>query len=201
MDQNPRNGRCRDKVIPMVLSSQQKQFLNFVKESHGSQKRKYTGEPYWNHVFRVAELVSHYERGEGIIEIALGHDLIEDTQCTKESLNQKLIELEYTSSVAQRITDGVCDLTDEYIKEAYPQLNRKERKAKEAKRLSSISPTSQSIKYADLIDNVQSIVTYDKGFARVYLDEKSQILKGMREGNKELLKECEKVMKEGYRFL
>ncbi|MEO0828837.1 MAG: hypothetical protein AAFY03_00050 [Pseudomonadota bacterium] len=66
--------------------------------------------------------------------------------------------------------------------------NRAARKAAEAQRLSQISPDAQTIKYADLISNTNSIVERDKGFAKVYLAEKDAILKVMRDGNPELLK-------------
>lgn len=39
--------------MPLQLNKQQSDLFDFVKKSHGDQKRKYTGEPYWNHLKNV----------------------------------------------------------------------------------------------------------------------------------------------------
>lgn len=176
----------------MKLNFKQEQFLDFVKDEHGDQVRKYTGEPYWYHVFEVAKIVSKYE--DGAIEIALGHDLLEDTNCTESKLESQLLSLGYDLLNTDFIVQGIIDLTDVYTPEDFPDLNRANRKAFEAERLSSINPLSQSIKYADLIHNSQSIAKYDPGFAKIYFKEKRMILSGMRDGNQELLKYCEKII-------
>jgi hypothetical protein len=85
---------------------------------------------------------------------------------------------------------------NKFIKEDYPTLNRKERKANECKRLSTISYKSKSVKYADLIDNTSSIAKYDKDFAEVYLKEKEEILKVMNNGNQALFLLCKEVLSE-----
>jgi len=172
----------------MDLSKRQKRFLEFVKHQHGTQQRKYTGEPYWHHVYAVAEIVAPYEP-EGI-EIAFGHDLLEDTTCTYDQLVQFLTSNEYDKKEAIFIADGVQELTDEFVKENYPDKNRRERKALEAERLGKISPLAQSVKYSDLIHNMTSIVEEDENFARTFAREKRDILNGMRAGNIDLLMRC-----------
>ena len=77
----------------MGLDNQQLLVLDFVKLQHGEQKRKYTHEPYWHHVKSVAEIVSEYEPSG--IEIALCHDLFEDTQCTFTQLHNSLLSFGY----------------------------------------------------------------------------------------------------------
>lgn len=172
----------------MTLSDRQQKLLEFVKEQHGEQKRKYTGEPYWHHVVAVAEIVSKYEpRG---IEIALCHDLYEDTECDEVTLRNCLIESGYLREEAWVIHYGIMDLTDYYTHQRFPDMNRTTRKSQEAYRLGRIPPLSQSVKYADLINNTESIVKYDPGFAVKYLEEKVQILDKMRNGNIHLLIEC-----------
>ncbi|MCE7992416.1 MAG: metal-dependent phosphohydrolase [Roseivirga sp.] len=183
----------------MELSKRQKRLLAFVKEQHGQQKRKYTGDPYWTHVYSVAERVSQLVP-EGI-EIALGHDLLEDTSCTYELLKSFLSKNGYTASEATQIADGVVELTDVFVKEDYPELNRKTRKEKEADRLSRISPLAQSVKYADLIDNNLSIVEHSSSFAKTYLMEKVDILDGMRLGNIHLLIHACAVLNNGLKEL
>lgn len=176
----------------MNLSEKQKQFLDFVKAEHGDQTRKYTGEPYWYHLVAVAEISSKYQTG--LIEIAFGHDLLEDTPCTESHLETALLSIGYDFQKTDEIVKSIIDLTDVYTHQSFPELNRDRRKDLEAERLGNIHPISQTVKYADLIHNTQSIVKYDKGFAKKYLNEKRKILKVMRAGNPHLLKLCENTL-------
>ena len=183
----------------MELSNRQKHFLEFVKEQHGEQKRKYTGEPYWHHVFAVAAIVAPYEpKG---IEIALGHDLLEDTACTYDDLFFFLKKNGYDEGEATFIANGVQELTDEYERGKYPDKNRRERKRLEAERLGKISPLAQSVKYADLTHNMMSIVEEDENFARVFSREKRDILNQMRAGNIDLLLLCCHTLQEAFNKL
>lgn len=175
----------------MVLDNRQSLLLEYVKQCHGNQKRKYTGEPYWKHVYAVAEIVHGYEPTG--IEIALCHDLLEDTACTEGELRERLVQYGYDDNISF-IIDGVVDLTDEFTTESYPQFNRKTRKQMEAKRLGSISYISQTVKYADLIHNSDSIVEHDQSFARIYLSEKQEILENMKNGNTKLLQICRETL-------
>lgn len=54
--------------------------------------------------------------------------------------------------------------------------NRATRKAKDRERLATASASAQNIKCADLIDNTSSIVKHDRGFAKLYLEEKRLML-------------------------
>lgn len=178
----------------MQLNDQQTKLLKFVKECHSGQVRKYTQEPYWNHVYAVAEIVSQYEISG--IEIALCHDLLEDTHCTEDDLRQELINCGYLMDQVRFIVNGVIELTDQFTHEAYPQLNRKARKEKEAERLGQISYIAQTVKYADLINNSASITKYDQSFAKVYLSEKVDIIKLMNKGNQDLFERCAQLLKQ-----
>lgn len=176
----------------MTLTEQQNKLLDFVKQKHGDQKRKYTGEPYWNHLVSVAEIISQYE--ENCVEIALCHDLFEDTNCNFTELYKKLVEFGYEPRFAYEICTCVIELTDKFISKEYPYLNREKRKRLECERLSKISYKSQSVKYADLIDNTKSIVGNDKKFGEVYLREKAQLLKAIVSGNKRLFELCKESL-------
>lgn len=182
------NKRVLMKIPEMKLTEQQEKLLEFVKKQHGYQRRKYNGEPYWHHLVSVAEIASQHV--EGAIEIALSHDLLEDTDCTYEELFKFLENNGFNKNEARNISNVTKELTDVYVKEDYPNLNRKKRKRKEAQRLGKISALGQSIKYADLIDNTVSIVEHDKQFARVYLKEAVDLLDQMRDGNIHLLIKC-----------
>jgi len=180
-------------MITNKITPQQEKLLEFVKECHGDQVRKYTGEPYWTHVYEVGLLADDWHVTLGL-EIGFCHDLLEDTECGMATLFDKLESLSYRMSDIRVICDCVRDLTDVYITEDYPQLNRRQRKEKECMRLSDISPLAQSVKYADLIHNTKSIVKHDKGFAKVYLEEKENILRVMNGGCGELYSTCISIL-------
>ena len=80
----------------------------------------------------------------------------------------------------------VVELTDVYIKEHYPKWNRKKRKLKEADRIEKTSAESQTVKYADIIDNCKEIVDQDPEFANRFLRECRDLLKRMPKGHPEL---------------
>lgn len=169
----------------MKLSERQEKLLEFVKMAHGDQVRKYTGEPYWHHLINVAEILfnqnpSHISYdGLLTIEIALCHDILEDTKINEKELHHNIFKCGYSSTETHIIVCSVIDLTDHYTKEKYPNLNRKERKILECNRMSNISELSMFVKYADIIDNCKSIVEHDKQFAKVFLSEKKDLLNVM----------------------
>lgn len=167
----------------MTLTDRQQKFLEFVKESHGSQLRKYTNEPYWTHPYAVAEIVSQYDIGELAIEGALGHDLLEDTKVTVSELLDKLILFGYAPMEVLAIIQTITSLTDQFTPENYTKINRAARKKLEAARMSLMSSHVQSIKCADLIHNTSSIVEHDQNFARTYLREKRELLDAMVNAN------------------
>lgn len=176
----------------MELTTQQELLFEFVKLKHGDQKRKYTNEPYHTHLFSVAKIVSQYE--ENCIEIALCHDLFEDTNCTFNELYKEMMSISYSGRFSYMVCTCVQELTDKYTSKDYPYLKRAIRKKNECERLSNISYRSMSVKYADLIDNTSSIVEHDKNFARIYLSEKENILAVMVKGNPELFEICKSVL-------
>ena len=171
----------------MKLTDKQEVLLTFVKACHGDQKRKYTGEPYWTHPYEVARLVNEIPYGK---EVALCHDLIEDTPCQLEDLLEKLIEIGYSREERKIIVPAVNELTDVFTTEAYPEMNRKIRKAAEAQRLFTTGALAQTVKYADMAHNTASICKYDPGFAKVYLKETKHLVKGMRKGDFDLYLLC-----------
>lgn len=171
------------KILIMKISQgRQGSLLGFVVLKHDTQLRKYTNEPYHTHVRAVAEMADG--KCKFGYEIGLCHDLLEDTDCTGAELTEALLRFGYDVPEAWVIFNAVCDLTDIYTPETYPDLNRKARKALEAERLYGAIPEAQTVKYCDLIHNTASIVAYDRGFALKYIPEKEQILQGMNKGNK-----------------
>lgn len=174
----------------MIFTDKRLKLLSYVIQAHGDQKRKYTLDPYWFHLIRVAEMADDMEIPFGF-EVGLCHDILEDTPLNDlGQLKSDIIHCGYSPLDAAYISLGVYALTDQYTKENYPDLNRKERKEKEAIRLSKIAPFYQSVKYCDLIDNSESITKYDPKFAEVYLKEKEQLLEKMNGGHHFLYKRC-----------
>lgn len=176
-------------IMTEFLNDKQLQLLEFVKEQHGAQVRKYIGTPYWEHPLSVAARVAKYEPTYGV-EVSLGHDLFEDTACTFDQLFNKMIEIGYSREFSYDVCQYIKELTDVFTKENYPYLNRKKRKINEAKRLGQTSKVAQTVKYGDLIDNTSSIVEHDPEFAKTYLAEKKDLLNEMKSGNKYLYTEC-----------
>lgn len=162
-----------------------KKIYDYAEGAHGNQKRKYTGDPYITHCLRVMQTCAEYTDDVTILSAALLHDVLEDTQVGEDELKEFLLTV-MKKEDAGKTLQLVIDLTDVFVKEAYPHMNRKERKIKEAERLHTIHPDAQTVKYADIIDNTVDITKNDKGFARKYLKEVKDILSGMKEGNAEL---------------
>jgi hypothetical protein len=78
----------------------------------------------------------------------------------------------------------VADLTD--VSRA-DDGNRAVRKAIDLAHTAKACADAKTIKLADLLSNTASIVAYDPGFARVYLKEKTALLKVLTEGDATLL--------------
>jgi guanosine-3',5'-bis(diphosphate) 3'-pyrophosphohydrolase len=175
-------------------------FLEFVTKCHDGQVRKYTGEPYIVHPLAVANKVDHIHPLAW--EIALAHDVVEDTPYTSKDIYEFVIsDGLYNELDAAVIKFGVEQLTDIYTAEDYPEMGRDERKTNEAIRLGNTSPVIQSIKYADLIDNTDSILKYDLDFSQVYLHEKETLLSKMRVGDFKLFMEAICILNSGLKTI
>jgi guanosine-3',5'-bis(diphosphate) 3'-pyrophosphohydrolase len=137
----------------------------FAREVHKDQKRKYTGNPYADHLAEVAGIVATVAgftpHTEIMIATAWLHDCVEDCGILLSE-----IETRFGFDVAL----GVSGLSD------VEQGNRAERKRLSRERLALCSPWIQTIKCADLISNTSSIVQHDPKFAEVYLEEKRLLL-------------------------
>ena len=59
--------------------------IEFMKQKHGNQKRK-QGTPYYTHPLAVAELLKQKGFSEEYQLAGLFHDLIEDTDATRDEI-------------------------------------------------------------------------------------------------------------------
>lgn len=165
----------------MILNTKQTKLLEFAEMKHGDQKRKYTGEPYINHPISVARKVYHL--GFPYIEASICHDLIEDTDCDRSTINDFMVSIGYTKGQANCVTLIVTELTDVYTTEEFPHINRSSRKELERRRLEACTSVAQTIKYADIIDNCESIKKHDSRFYEVYYEECLALLDCMDRGD------------------
>ena len=161
------------------------QIKDFADQAHGEQKRKYTPERYIVHPIRVMKMCREYTNDITILAAALLHDVLEDTATTSGEI-KKFLTTVMDEEQAKKAVKLVEELTDQFIKENYPQWKRDKRKQKEANRLSKTSAEAQTIKYADIMDNCAEIVIQDNDFAHIYLFECRAILKKINKGDKRL---------------
>jgi (p)ppGpp synthase/HD superfamily hydrolase len=161
------------------------QITAFADWAHGSQTRRYTSERYIVHPVRVMELCREYTTDETVLAAALLHDVLEDTPVTRPQMTDFLLTVMAPGEV-HRTVRLVEELTDVYVKPAYPHLNRQQRKKREADRLAKISSDAQTIKYADIINNGTEMVRHDPAFARLFLREGKMALLKMTAGDPRL---------------
>ena len=174
-----------------VILDQVKSFAAFA---HGDQVRKYSGEAYVYHLFRVMNTCYLYHNSLPVLAAALLHDVLEDTTTTPEELRRYLYKTMPHPEEADETLRLVIELTDVYTQRAYPQLNRRARKEREHERLATISRDAQTIKYADIIDNATNVAENDPQFAPVLLNEYSSLLDRLYDGEPHLYKKSrEKV--------
>jgi (p)ppGpp synthase/HD superfamily hydrolase len=182
----------------MELTKRRQQLFEFVALCHQDQARKYTGDPYHVHLAGVVDILQKYGINGVEIEIAMCHDLFEDTKCSYPELKNKLVQIGYQEA-AQYICVETIALTDKFDKKFYPEYNRKQRKQMEAVRLGAASGIAQTVKFADIIENMTDIQKHDKGFAKVFAEEAMMELEQMQKGNevlRSLVAEiCEEILK------
>lgn len=155
----------------------------FAIREHGTQKRKYTFEPYWHHLDEVANITSEYVDDESVIAAAWLHDVLEDTEITASYLK------DYFDS---RIVEMVEDLTDGFD---LSYGNRAKRKSAYAKQLHNAKHDySHTIKCADIISNTETIVEYDPKFAKIYLKETEKMLPLLNRADYRILRRARELV-------
>ena len=148
------------------------QVAKFAIWVHRGDKRKFTGDPYDNHLARVAGQVmrlkkaTHAKAGAGWC-----HDTVEDhnDRCGFDLL---------TALFGSELSDIVRDLTN-VSKITHPKANRIERHRLDYERLRQVNTETLKIKLIDRIDNICEIDPKD-GFARVYSAETLDLLEIIR---------------------
>jgi (p)ppGpp synthase/HD superfamily hydrolase len=119
---------------------------SFAAKKHVQQKRKGAmGEPYFNHLLEVAELVaaSNEQLDVELMMAAFLHDTVEDTSVT-------LLELE--ENFGSDVAGLVAEVTDD------KSLSKEERKSLQIQDAHKKTKRAQTLKLADKISNLRSIL-------------------------------------------
>ena len=154
----------------------------FAIDAHRSvgQLRKYTGQPYEEHLRAVAEMVGTVTDDPEVIAAAWLHDVVEDTPTTIEE-----IEREFGPDVRE-LVDALTDISRPH------DGNRAARKARDREHLAKAPARAQTVKLADLIDNCQDICRHNARFCRVYLAEMAALLDALTRGDAVLQRKARK---------
>jgi (p)ppGpp synthase/HD superfamily hydrolase len=150
----------------------------FARDVHKEQRRKYTHNPYFEHLAEVVGIsLSVFNPDFGITidewqAIGWLHDCMEDCGIHFRELEEKF------SYLIARAVELLSDLAEG---------NRETRKKISRERLSGCDAYVQTIKVADLISNTGSIVYHDPKFAKVYLEEKRLLLDVLTKADKRLI--------------
>lgn len=153
--------------------------MAFARNAHRDQRRKYTGNPYTDHLAEVAGIVATVAPtlksatvADYMVAVAWLHDVMED---------QGAQFYELATYFDWQVADGVRWLSD------MEEGNRAARKAASRARLAAAPGWVQTIKVTDLISNTSSIVMHDPKFAVTYLEEKRQLLDVLSDADPRLM--------------
>lgn len=160
--------------------------MGFAKKVHMEQVRAYTNEPYIVHPFAVAGLVTAVTNRTHMIVAAFLHDVVEDTPISLETI--QIMFGDEVSYLVENLTD-VSEKGDG---------NRAERRAIDLEHTAKASPDAKTIKLADIIDNVKTITAFDPKFAKVYMAEKRELMKVLKEGDNTLYNLANKMIETYY---
>ena len=163
----------------------------FAAEAHASinQRRRFSDEPYIVHPEAVAQLVSEVTDEAPMIAAAWLHDVVEDTPVTLSDLRNQfgedITQLVYEVS---KISGDVAG--DNVLK-----------KALDRDHFAQASPRAKTIKLADMIDNLRTVVETAPEFAKSYVPEKALLLPLLKEGDNslyqiaaEVIEKCEREL-------
>jgi len=158
----------------------------FAAEKHAQQKRKgATGDPYFNHLLEVAELISATSPDVDVelIMAAFLHDTVEDTGVT-------LLELE--ERFGKDVASLVAEVTDD------KSLPKETRKMLQVQNAPKKSKRAQTLKVADKISNLRAVlasppVGWTLERKRQYFEWAREVVSGLTAANPSLKAEFDKT--------
>tara|TARA_R110002110_G_scaffold64634_2_gene178538 strand:- start:1561 stop:2163 length:603 start_codon:yes stop_codon:yes gene_type:complete len=149
-------------------------FFATIAHAATGQQRKYTGLPYITHPIAVAKTIALNGGHPEMVAAAYLHDVIEDTQVTPRLLRQHF---------PRTVVDLVVEVTDTSTP---ADGDRGARKAVDRAHLAAAGAAAQTLKLADIIDNLSTIAEHDINFARTYFAEKALVLDVLTKGDPHL---------------
>ncbi len=168
--------------------------MHFAARKHANQRRKNAeAYPYINHLIEVTELVAAVGKitDETILLAAVLHDTLEDTDTTREELD------ELFGAGVRRLVEEVTD---------DKSLPKEERKRLQIAHAPHLSKRARPIKIADKISNVRAVThtppaTWSHERKREYLDWTERVIDGLRGFNPALEKLYDETLAEGRKRL
>ena len=146
------------------------------------QRRKYSNQPYHEHLKAVADIVGSVSKDQKMIAAAWLHDTVEDTQATIEDIGREF-------------GPDVAALVEQLTDVSRPgDGNREVRKRIDLMHTSQASVRAKTIKLADLIDNCQDITRHDPRFARVFLKEARALMEVLGQADDGLYRRAARVL-------
>jgi len=135
-----------------------KKAAGFAMKAHAGVYRMGSGEPYFEHVERVAKALAALGFPEHVVAAGYLHDVVEDAGVSSEEL-------------AKEFGPEVAALVAEVTNPVLPKEpgNRAWRKAKEVEHLAKASYYGASLKLADMGDNSSNVAAVAPKFAAKYL--------------------------------
>jgi (p)ppGpp synthase/HD superfamily hydrolase len=158
----------------------------FAAEKHAQQRRKgENGEPYFNHLLEVAELIAASDRDLDVelVMAAFLHDTVEDTGVTLPELEQHF---------GKDVASLVGEVTDD---KSLPKETRKRLQVEDSHKK---SPRAQTLKLADKISNLRAIIAspplgWSLERKRQYFEWARQVISGIESPNPFLKAEFDKA--------
>jgi len=161
--------------------------IEFARDAHRNQKRKYTGVPYIEHPIAVMEIVKTVPtHTPEMLVAAVLHDTVEDTHVSIHDIH---MEFGYD------VSELVSHLTDISTPE---DGNRLKRKRKDAQWYAQGSAEAQTIKVADFIDNTRDIAQHAPKFWETYKMEKLYALDLLQKADTDLWHQAHIQIKENW---
>jgi len=189
-------------LLPLVTLA-----FEYAKAAHErvGQMRKFCvpPKPYIVHPAQVAGYVLQtIHNDEETAAIAVLHDVLEDTLKEGQTVAEASYEMRahflnhgVDKAVAERIRLGVLQVTDVAVPE---DGIRAVRMAINCDHAAKAEPKQQTVKLADMKSNMPSIVKFNPGFARKWVEEKANVHVRMTQGDPALHKEVGEMI-EAYR--
>ena len=148
----------------------------FATAAHGAinQRRKATNEPYIVHPAGVADIIQSIPSHTWeMVAMAWLHDVCEDTEVPLRTINEIF---------GQTVYNGVWYLTNCERERG----NRKERHRINLARHAAAPADVQTVKLADIMQNIPNINETDPSFARLFLREKAEAVEMLKNGDRVL---------------